>query len=333
MPVGYRTMDGIDLNDVWYGGGGAGIQTAVDLYRTVNLPVIDALAMKHDETIMKYGVSEKNGFQLLAPGQRPDRKLVQIATMYPRVSKYGYGVGTDLDTLRRATGREIQLDFNRPFKEDPENILLQYLKAMMIDPGNANKDYGFYNGQFSGEEKITAPPKYQNNTFAATHTHYYTTGAATIALADITKAKQTIQHHGHTGQLVAFINSVEQQAMEDLAAWTGSGLRSPVRDEVAIRGLGSTFEWLGVVWHVTEMIPSGYFLMVEAMGDESERPLVHFEPANIQGLGLFPGPQPDYPIVESFVERWMGVKVVRRGAGVSVQITTGATYTKPTFNE
>lgn len=333
MPVGYRTFDQIDLNDIWYGGGGAGIQNAIDLYRTVEMPVIRALAMPHDETIMRYAVSDKNGFQKLGPGQRPDRKMVQIATMYPLVNKFGYGVGTDRDTLLRSTGREVQLDFNRPFKEDPEHVLLQFLKVMMEEPGNANKGYGFYSSQFSGEEKITKPPKFQNNTFAASHTHYYRSGAASIVLADITKAKQTIRHHGHMGRLAGWINSVEQQALEDLAAWTGSIIRSPVSDAVAIQGFPESFTLLGVDWYVTEMIPSGYFLMVEVMGDESERPLVMFEPANLRGLNLFPGNQPDYPIIESFVERWMGVKVARRGAGVSVQLATAGTYVNPTFNE
>src|SRR5687768_7520067 len=120
MPPGYRTMDGIDFNDIWYGG--AGISAAVDMYRRVDVPVIAGLATPWPETIMKYGISEKNGFQVLSPGQRPDRKLITIATQYPTVTKYGYGVGTDLDTLRRSTGREVLLDLNRPMLEDPENV-------------------------------------------------------------------------------------------------------------------------------------------------------------------------------------------------------------------
>ena len=106
MPAGYRTMDGIDLNDIWYGG--AGIQAAVDLYRSVELPVITSLAMPWPEQLMKYGISQKNGFQVLGPGQRPDRKTVDIATVYPTVTKYGYATGTDLDTLRRSAQRVAQ---------------------------------------------------------------------------------------------------------------------------------------------------------------------------------------------------------------------------------
>ena len=81
MPQGYRTMDGIDLNDIWYGS--AGIQAAVDLYRSAELPLIEALAMPWPEQIMKYGISERNGFQVLGPSERPNRKIIDVATFYP----------------------------------------------------------------------------------------------------------------------------------------------------------------------------------------------------------------------------------------------------------
>lgn len=336
MPQGYRTLDGIDLNDIWYGPGqnGAGIAGAVDMYRRVDIPVLRSLAMPWGRKLIKYAISEKNGFQRLAPGQRPDRKNVQMATQFPVVEKRGYGVGTDLDTLQMSTGREITLDLNRPMEEDPELVFLLMLQVMMKDPGTANKKYGFWNGTFASEEELTTPPKFQNNSFAASHNHYYRTGAATIRIADITEAKKTIRHHGNSGALAGFINSVEQQALEDLASFTASSLtRSPVSDAVAVNGFQDAFRLLGVDWFVTEMIPAGYFLMAEFSPSESRRPLVEYAPENMAGLRLHPGNNPNYPLVESYFDRWIGHKVLNRGAGVAVQIATGSGYTDPTFNE
>lgn len=329
MSQGYVTLDNVDFNEIWYGS----TVPAVDLYRTVDLPALESLALDWPEQVLKYWISEKNGFQLLGPGQRPNRRFVEEGTLYPIVKKYGYGIGSDLDTLRRSPARAFRNSLDRGFKEDRENVFLQMLKVMMTDPGTNNADHGWYNGQFSTEEKVTTPPKFQNNTFAASHNHYYTTAAATITLAKITAAKQTIRHHGHNGPLAAFINSAERQALEDLAAFTGNIIRSPVSDEVAVKGFGDVFELVGVTWHVTEMIPAGYILIVEVNQPEEARPVAMFRPDNIQGLNLMPGPMNDYPLVESFFERWFGVRVLQRGAGVAVQITTNANYTNPTFNE
>ncbi len=236
MPQGYRTMDGIDLNDIWYGG--AGIQAAVDLYRSVELPLITALAMPWPEQIMKYGISQKNGFQVLGPSERPNRKTVDIATVYPAVTKYGYGVGTDLDTLQRSTGREVLIDQNRPMQEDPENVLVQFLQVMMSGPDaqTSNALYSYYNGQFAAEEKVTAPPQYQQNTFTANHSHYFAKSGS-LATTDFTDIKQTIREHGHKGSIMAFLNSTGVQALEDLASFTGSAVvRTPITDQAASMG-------------------------------------------------------------------------------------------------
>lgn len=332
MPNGYVTSDMIDFNDIWYGD--AGIRAAVDMYREVDVPVISSLAEKSPEAIFKYGISEANGFQKLAPGQRPDRKNVVLATMYPTVEKYGYAVGTDLDTLRRSTGKEVMLALRRPMREDPQVVFTEMLRVMLTNGGTNNAGYSWYNGEFSAEELLTAPPKYQQRSFAANHTHFICSAVSgDIALADMTAVKETIKHHGHNGTIAALVNSTGVQELENLAAFSSNTIiRSPISDLVAVKGFGRVFELLGIVWHETEMIPDGYISFVEANQPEGMRPLVHFEPANIQGLNMYPGPVNDYPLIESFWDRWMGFKVWQRGAGVAFQWKNhSATYVNPTF--
>lgn len=332
MPGGYRTMDGIDINTLWYG---AGIRAAVDTYREVSLPLVQALAMPHDLTMFDYAISERNGFQLLGIGQRPDRKMLEYANVYPIYSKKGYAVGTDLDTLRISRSDRIRADLQRPMREYPEYVLIQMLKVMMTDPGTNNAGFGFYNGQFAAEEKITAPPTFQQNSFNSNHTHYFRNNNATVQLSDITNAKVLIREHGHSGTIVAFIDNTMRQQLENMAAWTGSIIRSPVSDMVAVSGFGDVFELLGVVFHVTEMMPSNYILFVEATPSIPDaRPLIMFEPPGMGGLQLHEGPRNDYPIIESFFDSFFGLKVFQRGAGVSLMIGSGGTsYTNPTFVE
>jgi len=335
MSQGYRTMDGIDLNDIWYGG--AGIAAAVDMYRQAELPLITALALPWPENVMKYGISERNGFQVLSPGERPNRKLVDIATVYPVVKKYGYGVGTDLDTLQRSSGREIMLDMNRPMQEDPENVLTRFLEVMMSgqDAQSNNTKYSFYNQGFAAEEKITTPPRYQQQTFLSTHNHYLASATtATLVLKDLTALKKTIREHGHTGPLLGFINSDGVQKLEDLATFTSSSLvRSPITDQVAVQGFSDVFQLLGITFHVSELIPTGYILLVEGNQAETGRPLIMHEPANMRGLRLHPGPMNDYPLIESFWDRWFGVKVFQRGAGAALFFGShSGSYVTPTFS-
>jgi hypothetical protein len=325
MPGGYVTTDLIDFNEIYYNS----LVPAVDTYRAIELPILDTLVMRHDESIMKYGLSEKNGYQRLSLGERPTRKYVAIAEVLPRVGKWGYGIGSDLDTLRRSNGREIQMAIDRGFAEDAETLVQELLRQALTTPGTNNAGYGWWNGQYSAEEKVTAPPRYGNNTFAANHTHYLT--ASAITLPSITSLKQTLIHHGYKGRLVALINSVEAQAIEDLAAWTSNQIiRSPITDAIAVMGFTDGFQLLGIQWYVTEAMPAGYILLMETQVEEGKRPFLMFEPKNMSGLNLMPGVMNDYPLVESYFERWFGFKVWQRGAGAVLQITAGA-YTSPTL--
>ncbi len=331
MPGGYRTLDGIDWNTIWYGG----IRPAVDAYREVQLPLIQALMTPHDLTMFEYGISERNGFQRLGLGERPDRKMIAYANVYPRYAKHGYGVGTDFDTLRISRSDRIRADLQRPMKEYPEFLLTEMLKVMLTDPGTLNANYGFYNGEFSAEEKISAPPTFQQNVFGADHTHYIKNNSSGVQLSDLSMVKTHIAEHGHNGQIIAFCNSTVRQQLQDMAAFTESIIRSPVSDMVAVSGFGDVFELGGIVFHVTEMMPSAYVLFIESGATDitGMKPVIMFEPAGLSGLNLYEGPRNDYPILESFFDSFFGLKVFLRGSGVAMEIGSGTDYTSPTLYE
>lgn len=329
MAQGYHTLDNIDLNEIWY----AAQLAVTDMYQKVELPIIDRLVRVVPPTITKYIVGERNGFQIIALDTKPTHQRVVEAAILPVTpEKHGYGIGSGLDTLRLSTGREVMNNIDRGFNEDPEHVLRQILKRMMVDPGTNNAGYGFWNGQFASEEKITAPPRYQMNTFQASHNHYYISATAAIQLPVITAAKQTIRHHGSRGKINCLVNSDMVRQFENLAEFTASSLiRSPVSDRVAVMGFEEEFDLLGVHFISTEMIPPDYLLFADLTEDEARRPVVQFEYPNLPGLRLMPGPMNDYPLVEAYLERFASWKVANRSAGVVVQIKASGSFDNPSF--
>jgi hypothetical protein len=183
-----------------------------------------------------------------------------------------------------------------------------------------NAGYGLWNGQFSPEEKITAPPTYGQQVFPSSHTHYITSAVPNVfGLVDVIAMKETIKHHGNGGTLAVFINQNGVSDLEAAASWQSTSIiRSPVSDLVAINGFSEVFQLNGAVFHVTEMMPDNYALMCETGTPDYGRLLVMFEPANIRGLNLHPGPNGQYPLITSSWDRWFGIKVMNRGGAVSL---------------
>lgn len=326
--AGYVTIDGVNYDEIWYGV----TLPAIDQYKEVQLPVLNALAMPHDITIFPYFLSDRMGFQPLAKGQRPDMRKLDEAWIQPTYSKWGVGNGTDRDTLAIAPSRHIIAAINRVFKEDPEEVLKRMLTVMMTKPGALNSTYGFWSGTYAAEENITKPPTFQQNSFLAAHSHYIATNNASLTLPFISGLKTHIREHGHSGPLAGFIDSVTRERFENIVQVTAGITRSTVSDAVILDGFQDQFHLLGIDWYVTEMMPTDYGLVVQISGeDEFGRPLIMFEPPTLQGLQLHPGTDALHPLIESYFDRWAGWKVFQRGAGVAFQIVASTTYTSPTF--
>lgn len=207
--------------------------------------------------------------------------------------------------------------------------------------------FGFYNGD--GE----LPPKYKQTTFAGTHNHYVTSGGATVTSANLDTLATLTEEHGYTLQngyrTVLWANKQETDVIKTFK--TATGAKYDFVPNPAYYG--------GAVWvpnngtyvggpdgrvpgeigtygpfHVVEegYIPAGYMASIVTGGaDNISNPIgirEHSNPA-YRGLKIIPGQRSDYPLLDSFYRRGLGVGIRHRGAGAIMQITASGTYTVP----
>jgi hypothetical protein len=210
--------------------------------------------------------------------------------------------------------------------------------------------YKFYNGD--GE----VPPKFKNNTFSGTHTHYSTTqtlaSSATLVSEVLDALEGDMISHGYTpGSGTKFIILVSRQEGAVMRTWRvangdkydfipssnyGGGIIMPANSGIIARPDGEVAGQFGTYgpFHLVEddYMPPGYVTLLASGGPDSlNNPIgirEHVNP-NFRGLKIIPGQRSDYPLTDSFYRRGFGTGIRQRGAGFIVQVTNNANYTVP----
>lgn len=220
--------------------------------------------------------------------------------------------------------------------------------------GNNYTVYKFYNNDG------TTPPDYNGNTFLSTHSHYLTSGAATIDSDDVESMYEHLRHHGYSEvnglRMVLMVNPTEGTQIRKFRANTvNNNSKTALYDFIPSQGsapfilpsqgligqqVSNDLEGLRVIGSYgpiiiveEDYIPTGYVFMFATGGKENiNNPVGFREHANTQlrGLRLIPGDRANYPLVNSFYNRGFGTGVRQRGAGVVFQITASGSYTAPT---
>lgn len=214
--------------------------------------------------------------------------------------------------------------------------------------GSAYNVYALYNNDG------TVPPKYRNFTFAGSHTHYVTSGAATIDPGDLNQIEDDLYSHGYRldqgYQMVLMLNRQEASVVRTFqvgvasSRWTfipspaaqGGGVIIPSGQTItgaptgAIRNQIGTYGPFLVV--EDDYIPAGYVLAFVTGGTQNIGNLVGIRQhaqSSLRGLQLVKGRDNDYPLTDSFYRFGFGTGVRHRGAGYVMQITAAGAYTVP----
>lgn len=353
-----QTSDGRDLNDIW-----ADYQAALAIYNRDRDRLTSVLAFPVTKVIEDvYQGGDTVDFERATEFGVPRG----IRAAPPTYFSLGYSfdwwdlaVRFTWQFLADADTRQIDVLANLAFEAD-NRLQFNYMMAAIFDnvtraatiQGQNYNVFPLYNGD------ATVPPRYKNVTHGGSHTHYLTSGAATVDPGDLTGVGSMyahLDHHGYNWQegsaLILMVNSAQMATIRTFRAGvsgaeydfiTAQGAppwaltdddiinsldRAGAAPPSVFRGLmieGRYGPWLVVQ---DDTIPAGYMLGFASGGALDAANLVGFrEHVNpgMRGMRLVRGPIPDYPLIDSYYQRGFGTGIRQRGAGVVMQVTAGA---------
>lgn len=254
-------------------------------------------------------------------------------------------VQTQLDSLQNAI---LEADNRLVFTEVMKSIFNNLGRAATIEGTNFNV-YPFYNAD------ATVPPRYKNTIHTAPHTHYLVSGAAAFESNDLDDMETHLKHHGYgwetgtalialmpTAQVniarnfrVASLDTYDFIPSQGAPAWaipTDLMIQPGATPPASFQGqaiAGRYGPWLIVE---EDMIPAGYVLGVGSGGENSAANPVGLREharAQLRGLRLVKGADPDYPLIDSYYQRGFGTGIRQRGAGVVLQVKAAGGYDIP----
>lgn len=355
-----KTIDGVDLNQLW--AEMADIASLwndrkdglVDLlcYKTTAAaePVAQSPNVEEFEEASEFGVP-----QALSPA--PDYAIVGFTLKdWDKASRMSWRF------LRSATADQVRAQVTRLIEADRllrQKLVLNRLFDTTKETNEfGNIVYGIYDGDTT---HAMVPPRFNGQTFDATHSHFFSSGAPTLDSGDVENLINEVTHHGYGAErgdtILIVANPVEAEAISTWRAGIANANNSiakfdfipsdivpayltrdmlvgqkPQSDINGLPVLGSYGRALLVE---STTIPRGYVAVAVTGGPDSlMNPIAlrqHVSP-EWQGLRFLPGNQQHFPIEESFAMRTIGVGTRHRGAAAVMQVGTGTVYTAPNLN-
>ena len=273
---------------------------------------------------------------------------------------YDLGARFTWQFLAEATAAQVENLNAIAIEADNRNVFAKVMRTVFnptnltatINQQNYNV-FKFYNADG------TIPPTYKTNTFDGTHTHYLSSGAATLDSGDVEAMQDHLNHHGYSKSLGYRLVLMVNKAQGDvIRLWrlntTNNNAQVAKYDFIPARGredlvfsatqqivgtqVADTLEGLEVIGSYgdftivqDDFIPAGYLFAFATGGPANlANPIGFREHVNTQlrGMRLVKGRDNDYPLIDSFYQRGFGTGVRQRGGGVVMQVTAGA-YAAP----
>lgn len=351
-----QTVDGRNLNDVWNE-----FQATLAMHNEQRQRLVDLLTFPVSQPVEDVPILTGEDFEEASEfGEPKGITGGGFWSMGFGFKWYDLAVRYTWKYLAEATAAQVESLNNMAIEADNRLVFNQVMKAIFNNNtrtanirGTAYNVYPFYNG-----DAAAPPPDYKNNTFTATHSHYLTSGAATVDSGDLDAMATHLRHHGHGtaaqgGQLLLLVpeDGAEIAAIRGFRVASGDSYdfipaqgQAPFLLPTNTGGIqggqpAATYQGMNVAgrygpWLVIEesYIPASYMVGLASGGEVSAANPVgireHQNPG-LRGLQLVKGRSDDYPLVDSFYRRGFGTGVRQRGAGVVMQVTINAAYAIP----
>lgn len=348
-----QTADGRDLNEIW-----DEFQATVAIQNAERQRIIDLLTFPVTnmiEDVPQFGSEDfEEASEFGVPkGVRPEQNVLSLGYTF---KWYDIAERFTWQFLAEATANRVEAvhqqvldaDNRLLFKEVMKTLFRSSNRTATIKGQNYNV-FTFWNGDG------TVPPAYKANTFTGTHTHYRTSGAATVASGDLDEIVDDFKSHGYSAEngttMFAMVNVTEANVIRGFRVANGArydfipaagqpGLIIPAQDQLLGTGQPpSTFRGMNVVGSYgplliieEDYVPPAYIVALVSGGPANiANPIGLREHANagLRGLRLVKGRDTDYPLLDSYYVRGFGTGVRQRGAGLVMQVTANAAYAAP----
>jgi hypothetical protein len=251
---------------------------------------------------------------------------------------------SDAEQIRALNNTALEGDSNLMFTKIMRTLFNPTNSSAIVNEQNVNV-YQLYNADG------TVPPNYKTFTHTSSHTHYLTSGGATIDAGDLDDIAEHLYHHGYNvnsvNRMILLVNRQEGATIRTFRVSTGAkydfipgnlyggGVFLPTGQLVA-QPQGQVPGEIGTYgpWHVVEedYVPAGYVVGFVSGGEDNIGNLVgirQHENPGLRGLRLVKGKDNDYPLTDSYYLHGFGTGIRHRGAGVVMQITAAGSYTAP----
>ena len=347
-----QTADGRDLNDIW-----GEFQATINIANERRQRLIDLLIFPVQniiEDVPQFGGGdfEEMSEYGVPQGIRPTTNVLSLGYSF---KWYDLAARFTWQFLAEASTAQVEAVHQSALEADNRLVFLQVMRTL-FNPNNRVANikgqnynvYTFWNGDG------TVPPQYKNNTFAGTHTHFRTSGAAAVTSGDLDEITDDFKSHGYSAENgtthFLLVNSVEANVIRGFKVSTGArydfipavgqpGLIVPNQQGLIGSQPAANYRGMNVIGSYgtlliveEDYIPAGYIAAFASGGDANlNNPIGFREHANtgLRGLRLVKGRDNDYPLIDSYYARGFGTGVRQRGAGMIMQITANPTYTAP----